>query len=40
MNAKSRYDTLKSERDQYLNVAEEASRLTIPYLVHEDECIT
>ena len=39
MNAKSRYDTLKSERDQYLNVAEEASRLTIPYLVHEDEQI-
>ena len=39
MKAKTRYDTLKSERDQYLNVAEEASRLTIPYLVHEDEQI-
>ena len=39
MNAKSRYDTLKSERTQYLNVAEEASRLTIPYLIHEDEHI-
>ena len=37
MNAKSRYDTLKSERSQYLNIAEESSRLTIPYLIHEDE---
>ena len=39
INAKSRYDTLASERAQYLNVAKEASRLTIPYLIHEDEHI-
>ena len=37
INAKSRYDTLSSERAQYLNIAEESSRLTIPYLIHQDE---
>ena len=35
--AKERYDALSSTRSQYLNIAEEASRLTLPYLVREDE---
>ena len=35
--AKERYDALSSTRSQYLNIAEEASTLTLPYLVREDE---
>ena len=35
--AKERYDALSATRSQYLNIAEEASRLTLPYLVREDE---
>ncbi len=35
--AKERYDALSSTRSQYLNIAEEASALTLPYLVREDE---
>ena len=35
--AKERYDALSSTRSQYLNVAEQASSLTLPYLVREDE---
>ena len=37
MSAKTRYDVLSSERSQYLNVAKQASELTIPYLVREDD---
>jgi len=37
MTAKSRYDYLASDRSQYLNVAEQCSRLTLPYLIREDE---
>jgi len=38
MSAKSRYDYLSSDRSQFLNEAEEASKLTLPYLIrgHED----
>ena len=35
--AKERYDNLSSTRSQYLNLAEQASELTLPYLVREDE---
>ncbi len=35
--AKERYDALSSTRSQYLKVAEQASRLTLPYLIREDE---
>jgi hypothetical protein len=35
--AKERYDALSSTRSQYLNIAEHASSLTLPYLVREDE---
>lgn len=35
--AKERYDALSSTRSQYLKIAEEASELTLPYLVREDE---
>ena len=37
MTAKQRYDVLSSDRSQYLNIAEQASKLTIPYLVHQDD---
>ena len=37
MTAKQRYDILSSDRSQYLNIARQASELTIPYLVHEDD---
>ncbi len=37
MSAKSRYDSLASDRSQFLNTAEEASKLTIPYLVRGEE---
>ena len=38
MSAKQRYDKLTSDRSQFLDVAKEASRLTLPYLVRgEDE---
>ena len=36
MSAKTRYDVLSSDRSQYLNIAKQASELTIPYLVRED----
>lgn len=36
-NAKERYDALSSTRSQYLKIAEQASELTLPYLVREDE---
>ena len=37
MSAKTRYDVLSSDRSQYLNIAKQASELTIPYLVREDD---
>jgi len=39
MTAKERYDYLSSDRSQYLNEAEEATKLTLPYLIrgHEDQ---
>ena len=37
MTAKTRYDVLSGARSQYLKVAEEASKLTIPYLIHQDD---
>ena len=40
MTAKQRYDVLSSDRSQYLNIAKQASELTIPYLVHEDDNVT
>ena len=35
--AKERYDALSSTRSQYLKIAQQASELTLPYLVREDE---
>ena len=37
MTAKSRYDDLVSDRNQFLDSAEEASRLTLPYLIRQDD---
>ena len=39
MTAKERYDYLVSDRSQFLNEAEEATKLTLPYLIrgHEDQ---
>ena len=36
-NARARYDKLSSARDQFLNVAYECSRLTLPYLIRRDD---
>ena len=38
MDAKRRYDSLSSDRAQFLNEAEEATKLTLPYLIrgHDD----
>jgi hypothetical protein len=40
MTAKSRYDRLSSSRSQFLNAARQASELTLPYLIREDEHTT
>tara|TARA_A100001201_G_scaffold38143_1_gene40050 strand:- start:15073 stop:16644 length:1572 start_codon:yes stop_codon:yes gene_type:complete len=37
MSAKQRYDALSSDRSQFLNEAEEASKLTLPYLIRGQE---
>jgi len=37
MSARTRYDSLASERSQFLNIAEEAAKLTIPYLIRGEE---
>ena len=37
MSAKTRYDSLASERSQFLNIAEEAAKLTIPNLIRGEE---
>jgi hypothetical protein len=40
MTAKQRYDRLSSNRSQFLNAARQASELTLPYLIREDEHTT
>ncbi len=40
MTAKQRYDRLSSSRSQFLNAARQASELTLPYLIREDEHTT
>ena len=37
MTAQSRYDNLSSDRSQFLNIAREATNLTLPYLVRQEE---
>ena len=37
MTAKTRYDYLTSERTQFLDEAEQASELTLPYLILKDQ---
>ena len=37
MTARTKYDKLSSNRSQFLNVAVECSKLTLPYLIQEDE---
>tara|TARA_B100000902_G_scaffold150902_1_gene147437 strand:- start:1860 stop:3422 length:1563 start_codon:yes stop_codon:yes gene_type:complete len=37
MNAKKRYDVLLSERSQFLDVAEQAGNLTLPYLISGED---
>lgn len=37
MKARERYQQLRGNRSQFLDVAKECSRLTLPYLIHEDE---
>ena len=37
MNARTRYDYLTRYRTQYLDVAVQCSKLTLPYLIQEDE---
>jgi len=37
MTAKTRYDYLSSERTQFLDEAEQASELTLPYLILQDQ---
>ena len=37
MSAKTRYDALTSDRSQFLDQAYESSRITLPYLIRQDE---
>ena len=37
MTAKQRYDYLRSYRDDFLDKAVEGSRLTLPYLIKQDD---
>ena len=37
MTAKTRYDYLSSDRTQFLDEAEQAAELTLPYLITKDE---
>ena len=37
MTAKTRYDYLSSDRTQFLDEAEQASELTLPYLILKDQ---
>ena len=36
MNARACYERLRSRRDDFLDVAVECSRLTLPYLIKQD----
>lgn len=40
MTARQRYDRLSSNRSQFLNSARQASDLTLPYLIRDDESAT
>lgn len=40
MTAKQRYDNLSSDRSQFLDVAKQATKLTLPYLVRGEEDYT
>ena len=40
MTAKTRYDVLSGDRSQFLRIAEDAAKLTIPYLIHQDDSTT
>ena len=37
MTAKTRYDYLSGERTQFLDEAEQAAELTLPYLILKDQ---
>ena len=37
MTAKTRYDALSSLRSQFLNIAEQAAKITLPYIIRGDE---
>ena len=37
MTAIARYDSLSSNRSQFLNLAEQATKLTLPYLIRGEE---
>ena len=37
MKAKARYDNLTTDRAQFLNIAEEATKLTLPYLIRKED---
>ena len=37
MTAKKRYDSLRGYRSEYLNKADVAARLTLPYLIRDEE---
>ena len=37
MKAKECYDKLRSRRDDFLDVAVECARLTLPYLIKQDD---
>ena len=37
MTARGKYESLIGDRDQFLNVARECSRLTLPYLIKQDD---
>ena len=37
MTARGKYDQMTGDRDMFLNVARECSRLTLPYLIKNDD---
>ena len=37
MTAKARYDVLSTDRSHFLRLAEEATKLTLPYLIRGEE---
>ena len=40
MNARQRYDSLQGDRSQYVQIAKEAARLTLPYIFKGEEELT